>query len=715
MGQKFLIAPYKTGLELDMEPWLAPAEAFTTLENVHLHHGFIEKRSGMDNFAEFTAYFTAVSDVSAATPAVATVTDTTGLTSGDKVMFLSVGGVTNINGVELYVDVTSGTTVDLYEDEDLTTPFVATGAYTSGGYLNIFPGTRIMGIAERLDSNSVKQSVIWNTTRAAVYDTTIENYVPIDTADIFTASETNYVWWANWSYAVTSASAVNNRLYFTNGLPAAGSLNGLRYWDNTGGPPTTTTLTAFDINGANTILGCKLCFVFNQRLLLLYTYEGANTYPQRMRWCQLQNPDAAESWYDNTPGKGGFADAATGDQILSARQLQDVIIVCFTNSYWIISKTSDPAQPFRWQRINDFRAIYSRNATFGFDRYIEVIGNRGLMGVDPVEARRMDEKINDFIRSYVDEDAASRVYMERDYVNQRTWILYVSSSESSEETTHALIRDTESGAFSTYTVDLPGITDNGINVLGHFTPSQDKNLQDFEEQTLQDFGDSGLQDFYWSAASDSLIGGDRQGYLYNIGVGGNDEGQSILVDILSANWNPFKDQGIQCRFNYLDILVESSQTTVFTVEFYKDDGEAPYLSQVVDCLPDMGFITQVIEVFPENPLRVNAPDHGLSTGDVIYLQGVQGPLNVNNTPYSITVLNDNFFTCDVDGTGNDPYESGGMVTLNPFQAKKTWKRVYPESSGHFHRIRITNEGINSPLIIHAFMLDMSPIGTRMIR
>ena len=55
MGQKFLIAPYKTGLELDMEPWLAPAEAFTTLENVHLHHGFIEKRSGMDNFAEFTA------------------------------------------------------------------------------------------------------------------------------------------------------------------------------------------------------------------------------------------------------------------------------------------------------------------------------------------------------------------------------------------------------------------------------------------------------------------------------------------------------------------------------------------------------------------------------------------------------------------------------------------------------------------------------------
>ena len=28
-------------------------------------------------------------------------------------MFLSVGGVTNINGVELYVDVTSGTTVDL--------------------------------------------------------------------------------------------------------------------------------------------------------------------------------------------------------------------------------------------------------------------------------------------------------------------------------------------------------------------------------------------------------------------------------------------------------------------------------------------------------------------------------------------------------------------------------------------------------------------------
>ena len=48
--QPYLIANARTGLELDMEPWLLPGDAFSTLDNFSLFQGKIVKRMGYTPF-----------------------------------------------------------------------------------------------------------------------------------------------------------------------------------------------------------------------------------------------------------------------------------------------------------------------------------------------------------------------------------------------------------------------------------------------------------------------------------------------------------------------------------------------------------------------------------------------------------------------------------------------------------------------------------------
>ena len=46
----YLIADFKTGIELDKEPWLLPKDAFTKMENAYLYEGVITKRRGYTEF-----------------------------------------------------------------------------------------------------------------------------------------------------------------------------------------------------------------------------------------------------------------------------------------------------------------------------------------------------------------------------------------------------------------------------------------------------------------------------------------------------------------------------------------------------------------------------------------------------------------------------------------------------------------------------------------
>lgn len=66
-----------------------------------------------------------------------------------------------------------------------------------------------------------------------------------------------------------------------------------------------------------------------------------------------------------------------------------------------------------------------------------------------------------------------------------------------------------------------------------------------------------------------------------------------------------------------------------------------------------------------NPGVVTAPNHGLSSGNTVYIQNVVGMTQVNNLSFIITVLSANTFSIGVDCTSYTAYSSGGTWTLTP--------------------------------------------------
>lgn len=702
--QAVTIAPFQTGLDTDLEPWLAPPDSFTEADNVHIRHGYIEKRGGYRRFGQLKTLDATVniSGITNAANGVVTTATDNDLQTGDRVYVSGVGGMTEVNNVIFTVTVTGLTTFQL--NVDTSTYGVYGGSGTVAKVIN--STDRVMGISRYIKTDGKHITLAFNTTRANKYDGVSKTFVPLDSAPIMSGSDTDFIWAVNWQ-----STDVVNRLYFTNGKVYDGSsLDGIRYFDNS---ETTYTTTGFrpSLGGGKTLYGGKLLFVIKQRLIVLDTYEfdGANSnrHPQRARWCQAQGPS---NWDDTKPGGGGFVDAPTGDQIISARALSDQIIVFFTDSVWTLRPVADPALPFRWDKINDFRACDGKMATIGYDRYVVALGTRGITATDGVQTKRIDDRISQFVNDEIDVDGFAKVFCERSYQNKRSWALFPSIEASENDA--ALILDDESSAYTTYDIDM--------NCLGYGNLDQDYGLDDFTaandlDLSLEDMGEETLQDFYWQENQEILLGGDIGGIVYVMEINGDDDGDAITSIIHSAAWNPYKEQGIEAQFSYIDLYADTDQKTTALVEFYKDDEISPYASQVIDFLPNLNFIASIQSISQANPCLVNAAQHGITEdGAIVYIYGVQGMEEINGG-YTITMVDENSFTLDgIDSSAFGAYTGGGGVYSREFYKTKVWKRAYAGGIGYEHRIRITSSGIDKPFRFHDFKPYFKPRGKRMV-
>lgn len=670
--QPFLIAPFTTGLDTDLEPWLLPVDAFQEMKNAHIHHGFVEKRQGYRFLAEMV-HGHQISAATNANPAVFTIASTAGITTGDTVsmQYLAGGSWANINGQLYTITVTSGTQFTLTDSSGTAVDGTALGAYTANsGRLGVFNDLRIMGLFQYIGSDNTRITLVADTERVGIYNSTTNLIDPLDLYDIggtlrpdndvFSSSDTDYIWSANWQHA----GAVN-RVYFTNGKAyqtGTPGTDGILYYDAQN-PRVEQFQPA--LNATEDLYGCKHIFSIKQRLVCLHTFEfdGASTniFPQRARWCAAQDPS---NWTDTVAGGGGFVDAPTGEQIISARQLQDVIIVHFTQSVWTLRPVPDPALPFRWDKINSFRACDGKMSSVGFDRYSVALGVRGITATDGVETRRVDERIEEFVDDDIHDDEFSKVFCERSYSNRRTWFLY--PSVESEDADSSLIHDEESGAYSKYTI--------GMNVLGHGAANQDLSAQDFIaanglDKSASGFDDETALDFYWSSNAEIFLGGDREGRVYVLETLNTDDGDPIDFEVRSAGWNPFKEKGVEAQLGYIDFYVDSDQTTMVTVSSYKNDSETPYNEHTFDCLPNLKFLSLVADIVPNadptTGFSVTSNSHGLSSGKPFYLYGVRGAQFYNDRLWTVgSTVTENSFSVDEDITsfGN---AITGITQANP--------------------------------------------------
>lgn len=656
--QPFIIAPFHTGLDTDQEPWLLPVDAFKNILNGHIHHGYVEKRKGFRFLAEMIHART-ITAATAVNPSVFTAASATGLSNDDSVtlQYLAGGSWPNLNGAKYTISSLAGSTFQLVDSTGTTVNGSGLGTYdASTGRLGTFDALRIMGIFRYIGSDNTRQTLIADTERVGIYNSATNLIDPLDLyditvtlqpdSDVFASTNSDFIWAANWQHA----GAVN-RVYFTNGKAYASGTpgtDGILFYD-----AQNARVEQFQpaLNSSDDLYGCKMMFSIKQRLLCLHTFEfngsTTNTFPQRARWCAAQDPS---NWNDTIAGGGGFVDAPTGQQIISATELQDVIIVHFTDSVWTLRSVPDPALPFRWDKINDFRACDGKMATIGFDRYSVAVGVRGITATDGVETRRVDERIEDFVNNDINDSEFDKVFAERSYATRRSWILY--PSEESEDSNAVLIYDDESGAYSKYEIDL--------NALGYGSVAKDFAAQDFIAANSLDISSGEMTDetalsYFWSDTAEIFLGGDSTGKVYTLETETTDDGTIIPFSLTSAGWNPFKDQSSEAQFGYIDFFLESDQQTKLNISFYKNNNENSYVSQRLDLLPNLTFLASISNIVinsdPTSGFTVTANSHGLSVGQEFYIYGVEGAGFFNDELWTVgATVTENNFTVDTDIT-----------------------------------------------------------------
>jgi hypothetical protein len=154
---------------------------------------------------------------------------------------------------------------------------------------------------------------------------------------------------------------------------------------------------------------------------------------------------------------------------------------------------------------------------------------------------------------------------------------------------------------------------------------------------------------------------------------------------------------------YLDLFVDTNENSDVIYEFYKNNDQTPYVTKTGDFLPNLIEKAEISSISLANPGLVVANQHGLSTGDQIYIYKVEGMAEANGGPYTVTVVDENCFSFGVDTSAFTAYANGGVVTELPFERTKTWKRVHAGGTGYQHRVRIKVQGVDEPCRIHAFM------------
>jgi hypothetical protein len=713
-----LIAPFQNGLINTIEPWQAPPDSFQEIDNFHVRYGYVEKRNGSLLYG-YMAYSTnsgansfSITNITKANPGVVTTSINHDFQIGYTIGFFNVQGMENINYERFTITAVTANTFTIGDTSNLN-------VYTSGGLAVWCPENPIMGITRYLKSDNTYEFLIFDTKRCAKYDNVNGVFVPVNTEffvtekDAFDSNDTDYIWTCQWQ----SANAdLNNRMYISNGRPINGKKDGIFYYTSSNNNLRQLSPVISPNDDSRTLVGGKIIFTLAQRLLIFNTYEydGINVvnYPQRVRFCQAQNPSSG-NWRE-VPGGGGYIDAPTGDQIISARALKDSIIVFFTNSVWVLRySVGIPDAPFRWYKLNDFRSCGGKMASVAYEDGIRCLGVRGITETNYSDTKRIDDQIADFVTRNININKFDKVFCERSYGYQRFWTLYPKQTTSNDDLDKAvLIYNDDSGSYNTY--------DFNFTALGFANLNSDYTFDDFTATNDLDFNwlEVGAETFdssTWQQSAESLMGGDTVGSIYILESSGTDNGNDISATLTTAYWSPFKEQGIESQMSYIDLYLDSQYNTTAKIEFFKDDDEDPYSYQIIDMLPDLSYVSQVTSISKSNPAIVNSPEHGLSTGSTVYIYLVEGMVEINDRKFTITVLDNNSFSLDgIDSTLYSEYFNNGQVVLRQFYTTKVWKRAFAGGIGYQHAIRLSTSGSNSSVRIHAFKPYFKPRGRRTI-
>jgi hypothetical protein len=457
MSSTFAIVNLRDGARRDIEPFLIENDSFPILENAYLFRGRIQRRSCFSKLGTGNSRLRWQIGVTAASPFVFAlpdipITTTIAQFSIGSVFFTDPGGASPVNLLSTNALYTA--TLDRATGVvTLTHPVIAaTPVY-------YYPGLPVMGL-RTLELTTINDEglIAFDTRYGYLYDNGTQDFVAANqfvttnTVFVWESTDSDFFWTCNYFQVLWATNNVDG-YHAAVDADAPGEGDGIRWfnsintrWSNFN-PQLTATPTYLH--------GGLIVLPYKDRLVVLNTIEGGVALPgvrfaQRARWSQNGTPFYvnapagvgidANAWRSDVVGKGGFLDAPTQEQIVSAEFVKDTLIVYFERSTWQLVYTNNEFLPFIWQKINTELGCESTFSVVPFDSGVFAIGNYGVISTDSVSVMRIDQKIPDEIFQIQNlRNGVKRVAGVRDYNAQLVyWTFPVVTDEDGDGVSYDL-------------------------------------------------------------------------------------------------------------------------------------------------------------------------------------------------------------------------------------------------------------------------------------
>lgn len=587
------------GLQKKNKDFLNPPTAFSRLENAYAWRQEVRKREGLRLLGRLKRILEGESlgNTPAGPPNTVTIADiftTLGITgenpsiepgslvitvaAPDAATFTDQGdGTFAVTGA----GVAAGSYVN-YATGEVVLQFTAlAGGAAITADINYFPGLPVMGIPQREISAINDEQTIWFDTKYAYIwnGTSFQEFIPGTT---WNATDSDFFWSTNYR-------GVNpeDRLFFTTNFVNTAA-NPMRYTDGS----TWTTFSPL-VDATNSLFQARILIPYFGRLLALNVWEGAavgtavNVF-NRCRFSQLGSPVAADAWRSDQFGRGGFIDAPTNEQIISATFLNNTLIVFFEKTTWQLRYVGEYGLPFIWERVASDFGSESTFSPILFNRNILAVGDRALIAADANLVDRIDLDIPDQVFYLQNQnEGVKRVHGIRNYQKEIVYWCYAdSTTEASPGTAltfpnRVLLYNYRN---STYAV----LRDN-VTAFGTFQSSMDVT---------------------WDSTT-------------------------IFWDDEDVTWDDFDTQS---RF---PLIVSGNQQGY--VHYYQYSGPQGFGILPIDEQPSL-YIEDV--TFSSNLLSLVIPNHNLATGEIILVTGMMFADDIDNLPVA-TDLNDMIYRVTV--------------------------------------------------------------------
>lgn len=532
MGLKsYFIGPLEEGQQNNIEPFYLPEEAYFNLEDMYIWRGRLRKRFGSSLIG--------TNDLSSR---LRINIGTTAAGSGNLGATVVPGTIFKIGQI-FSIGTTVFTVNALGNPATLLTTGTATGTYdTTTGTVIItgntenpstivyfYPAEPVMGLRTRETSNINAENLIAFDTQFA-YEKIAAGWSRIGTGR-WTATNSDFFWSSNYrgvnSFA-TNFYVVNGKAFDT----GTNTLDGIKFIPE--GSSTWTNLRPQLNAGANRFLvGAKIIFPFKDRLVVLHTIENETgtdrTHINRCRFSQNGNPTViATSWRDDVAGRGGYIDAPTAEQIISAEFIKDRLLVYFERSTWELVYTGTTALPFRWQQINNELGCESSFSVVGFDTSVLGVGNVGVHTCNGVNVNRIDEKIPDEVfKIHNGNNGPSRVYGIRDFYNEMVYWSFPDATDDPTFSTRILAYNYRNNTWAFF--------NDSFTCFGYYQKDSDLTWATVGEvfPTWAEWNEPWGSPLYQSAFP-FIVAGNQEGFVFLLNNGLSSNAQSLSITDMTA-------------------------------------------------------------------------------------------------------------------------------------------------------------------------------------